>query len=72
MVVKNAGALSPDYFLSYLRLLLSTRAGSLEEAKKLTEEQLFRGDLNRYGAYTKAAYEEALKRICNDPIQEEV
>ncbi|SEJ43814.1 hypothetical protein SAMN04488127_1771 [Bhargavaea ginsengi] len=72
MVVKNAGALSPDYFLSYLRLLLSTRAGSLEEAKKLTEEQFFRGDLNRYGAYTKAAYEEALKRICNDSIQEEV
>lgn len=63
MTVNHGGTLTKAYFKSYLKLLLSTRAGSLKEAEDLTVDLFFKGNLELYGQGTKLAFEQALREM---------
>lgn len=50
MLLNRGGALSADYFASYMKLIMNTRECSLNEAKDMTFQRLFRGQVDTLGA----------------------
>ncbi|MGX2962098.1 hypothetical protein JNUCC23_23135 (plasmid) [Peribacillus sp. JNUCC 23] len=63
MRVHHSGALSQEYFYSYMKLIMSTRASSFEEMRHIVETHFFKGDLDAYGAHTRAQFEIAILQI---------
>lgn len=63
MTVNHAGALSVEYFESYLNLLMSTRKLSLEEAKNWMEKDFFKGNPSLYGEPTYHRFLQAVEKI---------
>ncbi|SIT91830.1 hypothetical protein SAMN05428946_2744 [Edaphobacillus lindanitolerans] len=69
MPVNHGGALTKEFFLSYLRLLLTTRAGSIKEAEDLTIDIFFKGNLEMYGLETKLAFEQAMQEATKQDLK---
>lgn len=42
MIIKNGGILREEYFISYLSLVMNSMQCTLEEAKEVTFERLFK------------------------------
>lgn len=63
MVIKKSGNLSKAYFMAYFSLMMSSRQCTIEEAKEITFERIFRNDKNTLGntsfKHFMEAYEES-------------
>ncbi len=62
MTVNHGGRLQPDYFRSYLALVMSTRDCSLPCARDYMVENFFHGNPEKYGA---ASYTSFLKAVAS-------
>lgn len=60
MTVNHGGRLQPEYFESYLTLIMSSRECSLDCAKDYTINTFFRGDPELYGPGSRNSFEEAV------------
>ncbi len=60
MVVNHGGNLKPDYFRSYLSLIMMSRNFNLEQAENYMVKTFFKENLNRYGTTTYENFVEAL------------
>ena len=49
MLLNRGGALSADYFAAYMKLIMNTRDCSLNEAKEMSFQRLFRGKVDTLG-----------------------
>ncbi|MBL5874949.1 hypothetical protein HV417_15865 [Bacillus sporothermodurans] len=49
MLINNDGNLSKEYFIAYLKLIMSSRKCTLEKAKEITFERLFQKDKKTLG-----------------------
>ncbi|SFB20460.1 MULTISPECIES: hypothetical protein [unclassified Bacillus (in: firmicutes)] len=63
MTVNHGGALSKEYFLAYLNLIIISRQFSLEQAQSLTMELFFRHNPDMYGKDTYKSFLEAGKEL---------
>lgn len=50
--VNHGGNLPKEYFISYLKLVMTSRELTVEEAKEFTFENFFKGDYNHFGPNT--------------------
>lgn len=66
MTVNHAGALSKDYFIAYLKLIMNARVCSLEMAKDITLELFFHKNLMEYGEETSKRFLEAFHQLANN------
>jgi hypothetical protein len=58
LLLNRGGALSMDYFVAYMALIINTMGCSAEEAKKLAFDRLFRGNEDTLG---KESYQRFLQ-----------
>lgn len=57
MVINRAGALSKEYFISYMKLIMNSKGYSTQQAKELTFQRIFTCDSERLG---KSSYQQFL------------
>ncbi|PLR95516.1 hypothetical protein [Bacillus sp. T33-2] len=63
MTVNHGGTLKKEYFLAYLKLLMSFRNCSVKEAESLTFELFFKNDKDAYGAETYYNFLKAVRNL---------
>lgn len=63
MTVNHGGRLQPEYFKSYLALIMSSRECSVECAKDYTVNTFFRGDPGLYGPASFGSFERAVESL---------
>lgn len=63
MTVNHASTLKKDYFLAYIKLVLSSRNCTLDKARDLTIELFFRNNPKQYGSQTYNHFLEAYKEL---------
>jgi hypothetical protein len=49
MVLNRGGALTKDYFVAYLKLIMNTKECPIAEAKEIAFHRLFRGNRDTLG-----------------------
>lgn len=57
MVINKSGALSKEYFISYLELVMNAKGCTLPQAKDLVFKRIFNNDAQRLG---KSSYQQFL------------
>ncbi|WP_054768669.1 hypothetical protein [Lysinibacillus parviboronicapiens] len=63
MTVNHASALTKEYFIAYLKLIMNSREYTIKQAKEYTFDFFFKGDMKRYGPSTWLQFEKAIKEI---------
>lgn len=63
MTVTQGGALSKEYFLAYLNLIIISRQFTLEQAHSLTMELFFRHNPAMYGKDTYQSFLQACREL---------
>ncbi|WP_226658767.1 hypothetical protein [Pseudalkalibacillus hwajinpoensis] len=66
MITKNAGKLSKAYFKSYMQLVMSARAFSLDEAKSFAFDELFQSDEMKNGKETYQKFTQAYTELLEE------
>lgn len=60
MTVNHGGRLQPEYFKSYLTLIMSSHECDLDCARNFTINTFFNGNPEVYGPYSRKSFEEAV------------
>lgn len=63
VTVNHGGRLRPEYFKSYLMLIMSSHECSLDCAKDFTIKNFFHGDSDFFGPESRSSFEEALSSL---------
>ncbi|GAB3049539.1 hypothetical protein [Virgibacillus ainsalahensis] len=63
MPVKNAGTLSKDYFISYLKLQMNTQKLTIDQAIDQTFKHFFNSNKDRYGESTYQSFLQACRTM---------
>lgn len=63
MVTKNGSKLSKRYFKSYMKLVMSSREFSLDEARDYAFEEIFQNDETTNGEFSFEQFEQAYKEM---------
>ncbi|RJS59261.1 hypothetical protein [Bacillus sp. PK3_68] len=63
MVVNHGGALSKEYFISYLKLIMNARSFTLEEAEWFMFKQFFSGKKDTFGKESYTKFLEAIEDL---------
>lgn len=61
--MNRGSVLSKEYFLAYLTHVMQVFQCNAEEAKEITVERLFRGDLNAFGGGTRENFANAFDEL---------
>jgi hypothetical protein len=68
MTVNHGGTLKKEYFLSYLKLVISFRHCSVIEAKDLAFELFFKNDKDAFGNETYTNFLKAVAELSNEEM----
>ncbi len=63
MVINHASTLSKEYFKSYIKLIMNAENCSLDRARELTFQQLFKMNKEAYGKDTYENLTEGYKEL---------
>ncbi|MGV3487489.1 MAG: hypothetical protein ACO1OC_02760 [Tuberibacillus sp.] len=63
MVINNGGNLSKEYFVAYFLLIMDSRQVTLDKAKEIAFERLFRSDEKTLGAISFQHFIEAYEGL---------
>jgi hypothetical protein len=63
MILNKGGKLSPEYFFSYLELVMNSRQCSRADAYQIVFSRLFDQDTNKLGSDSYHAFETAYKQF---------
>lgn len=63
MTVNHAGALTVEYFVSYLKLIINSRSFSLEQAIGYAEKEFFNQNKKLYGEQTYITFIVAYEKL---------
>lgn len=63
MTVNRGGALSKEYFLAYLQLVINTRSCSVDKAKEIAFDLFFKQDEKRFGLPTYTQFQSAYNEL---------
>ncbi|MFD1416917.1 hypothetical protein [Oceanobacillus jeddahense] len=63
MIINKGGDLSKEYFMGYFSLLMNSRQCTLEKAKEITFDRLFRNDENTFGNISFEHFIEAYEEL---------
>jgi hypothetical protein len=66
MTVNHSSVLSVDYFVSYFRLVRSSRNVEMEEAKEFIIQHFFKGNVKLYGEDTFQSFNSAYSELNAD------
>lgn len=69
MTVNHSSVLSIDYFVSYFKLVMSSRNYEIEEAKEYMIQHFFLGNVKLYGENTFRSFNLAYSRLSSEIIQ---
>jgi len=69
MTVNHASVLSVEYFVSYFKLVMSSRNYEVDEAKEFIIQHFFKGNVNLYGEYTIRSFNSAYSGLCTGDIK---
>lgn len=65
MTVNRGARLQPEYFKSYISLIMSSHGCDLDCARQFTIETFFKGDPEYYGSDSRNSFEEAVDSLRN-------
>lgn len=63
MTVNHGRRLQPDYFKSYLSLIMRSHECSLDCARRFAIERFFKGKPDYYGAESRDSFEKAIESL---------
>ncbi|SFK07445.1 hypothetical protein SAMN05518846_108151 [Brevibacillus centrosporus] len=63
MKINRGSVLSKEYFLAYIKHIMLVFQLNVEEAKRKTEDQLFRGNMYAYGEETRDNFLKAFDEL---------
>lgn len=63
MVINNGGNLSKEYFIAYLSLIMNSRQCTIEKAKEITFERLFKNDKKTLGSISFESFINAYEEL---------
>ncbi|SEO90214.1 hypothetical protein SAMN04488134_11642 [Amphibacillus marinus] len=61
MIVNHGSVLPTEYFVSFVRLVMTSRDMSIEQAKRYMHKEFFKNNTCRYGADTYSRFLKALQ-----------
>ncbi|MEK3992895.1 MULTISPECIES: hypothetical protein [Robertmurraya] len=70
MTVNHSSVLSIDYFVSYFKLVMSSRNYEIEEAKEFMIQHFFKGNVKLYGEQTFRSFNSAYSGLCSEKIKD--
>ncbi|MBO1198353.1 hypothetical protein J3T65_01625 [Staphylococcus simiae] len=63
MVVNHAGTLSVDYFIGYLKLVMTSKDMCLNEAVAYMKSSFFKDNIETYGELTAHNFKQAVQEL---------
>lgn len=69
MVINSAGSLRREYFISYMKLIMNTKQCSVNEAKKVTFERLFRNNSQSLGVFSYQQFLQAVEELIESHLE---